>query len=156
MIVPGNHERGRIAVPTLLAPSDLHVLDRPRTVRLRVRDMSVAIGGFPFLVIATLIGAAKIIWAAPRASVPVIGDRMIGQMIALWALSGGLWFAGVAPHIFPYPGWIGAFVMFNLLIALPPISRLSARHVILDDVVAGGLAASVTLLAAGISHGWFG
>ena len=114
------------------------------------------IGGFPFLVIATLIGAAKIIWAAPRASVPVIGDRMIGQMIALWALSGGLWFAGVAPHIFPYPGWIGAFVMFNLLIALPPISRLSARHVILDDVVAGGLASSVTLLAAGISHGWFG
>lgn len=114
------------------------------------------IGGFPFLAIATLIGCAKIAWAAPRASVPMVADRMIGQMIALWALSAGLWFAGVAPHIFPYPGWIGAFVMFNLLIALPPVRRLAARHVLLDDVAAGALAASVTLLAAGISHGWFG
>ncbi|MEL7464608.1 MAG: phosphatidylglycerophosphatase A [Pseudomonadota bacterium] len=114
------------------------------------------IGGFPFLVVATLIGAAKVMWARPRASVRMVADRMIGQMIALWALSAGLWFAGVAPHVFPYPGWIGAFVMFNLLVALPPIARLAARHPLLDDVAAGAMAASVTLLAAGISHGWFG
>lgn len=114
------------------------------------------IGGFPFLIIATIIGAAKVIYAAPRADVPMIGDRMIGQFIALWALSGGLWFAGVAPHIFPYPGWIGAFVMFNLFITLPPIKRLARHHVLADDITAGAIAASVTLLSAGISHGWFG
>lgn len=112
------------------------------------------LGGFPLVAIGTLIGCAKIIYAAPRASVPMIGDRAVGMWLALWPLSGGLWFAGAAPHIFPWPGWVGAFLMFNLALLIPPIRRLGARHPLVDDLTAGALAAVIVLGAAAISHGW--
>ena len=112
------------------------------------------LGGFPLVAIGTLIGCAKIVYAAPRASVPMIGDRAVGMWLALWPLSGGLWFAGVAPHIFPWPGWIGAFLMFNIALLIPPIRRLHARHTLVDDLTAGALAAVIVLGAAAISHGW--
>ncbi|MEM7523912.1 MAG: phosphatidylglycerophosphatase A [Pseudomonadota bacterium] len=112
------------------------------------------IGGFPLVALAVVIGAAKVLWAAPRAQTPMVADRMVGQLTALSALSGGLWFAGVAPHIFPYPGWIGAFVMFNLFLHLPPIRRLSALGPLWDDLAAGAAAAGVALVSAAISHGW--
>ncbi|HGG06694.1 MAG TPA: phosphatidylglycerophosphatase A, partial [Aliiroseovarius sp.] len=44
----------------------------------------------------------------------VVIDEVVGMFIALAPLSGGLWFAGVAPHVFPYPGWIGGFVLFRI------------------------------------------
>ena len=112
------------------------------------------LGGFPLVAIGTLIGCAKIIYAAPRASVPMIGDRAVGMWLALWPLSGGLWFAGVAPHIFPWPGWVGAFLMFTLALLIPPIRRLHGRHPLADDLTAGALAALIVLVSAAISHGW--
>lgn len=112
------------------------------------------LGGFPLVAIGTLIGCAKIGYAASRASVPMIGDRAVGMWLALWPLSGGLWFAGVAPHIFPWPGWVGAFLMFNLALLVPPVRRLRHRHPLADDLAAGALAALIVLVSAAISHGW--
>lgn len=47
ILVPGNHERSGLPYPLLAAHADLHVLDRPRTVSLRVRGMAVDAVGFP-------------------------------------------------------------------------------------------------------------
>ena len=117
------------------------------------------LGGFPLVAIGTLIGCAKIIYAAPRASVPMIGDRAVGMWLALWPLSGGLWFAGVAPHIFPWPGWVGAFFAFRLFDIWKPwlVGRAERLHgatgVMLDDIVAGVFAAIAVSVAAAIAHG---
>ncbi|MEX2520631.1 MAG: phosphatidylglycerophosphatase A [Paracoccaceae bacterium] len=113
------------------------------------------LGGFPLLALATVIGAAKVIWAAPRADVPMIADRMIGQWLALWPLSGGLWVAGVDGAVFPWPGWVGGFLICQgLIIFCGPIRRLSARGPLWDDLAAGALAAILVRAAAALSHGW--
>lgn len=107
------------------------------------------LGGFPLLAIAT-IALAIFGWTVrpARNNVPV-ADLIAGQWLALWALSGGLWFAGVAPHIFPYPGWIGAWVMYHAFLWLWRRRDAFWRH-----IFAGGAAALVTLIFAAISHGW--
>ena len=48
LIVPGNHERGRI--PSLLwaVHPNVHIFDVPRTFIFSIGDMRVAFGGFPF------------------------------------------------------------------------------------------------------------
>lgn len=109
------------------------------------------IGGFPLLAAATVLGGAKVLYAAPRAAVPLIADRMVGQWLALWPLSGGLWAAGVDPFIFPWPGWVGGFLMCQLFLLVPAIRRLGGLW---DDLAAGGLAAGAVLAAAAVSHGW--
>lgn len=90
----------------------------------------------------------------------VVIDEIVGQLIALWPLSWGLTMLGSAPWLFPWPGWVGGFLMFRFfdIVKPPPVSwldRPGAWGVMLDDVAAGVLAAGVVLLAAGISHGWF-
>jgi DNA repair exonuclease SbcCD nuclease subunit len=47
ILVPGNHERGAVPFPLLAAHRHLHVMDRPRTVRLELAGLSVAFSGFP-------------------------------------------------------------------------------------------------------------
>lgn len=47
ILVPGNHERGSLPFPMLAAHEHMHVLDRPRTVSLRVAGLDVALAGFP-------------------------------------------------------------------------------------------------------------
>jgi DNA repair exonuclease SbcCD nuclease subunit len=47
VLVPGNHERSALPYPLLAAHEHLHVLDRPRTVRLDLAGTRVAVGGFP-------------------------------------------------------------------------------------------------------------
>ena len=123
-------------------------------------------GGFPLLFVATLAAFALGWWATrvytaggqnPDPSEVVI-DEVVGQWIALWPLSAGLWHAGVAPHIFPYPGWIGGFLMFRLFdIWKPgPVRWADRWHtplgVMLDDVIAGLMAAVAVSVAAFISH----
>jgi exonuclease SbcD len=46
-VVPGNHERSAIPYPLLAAHPRVHIFDRPRTFTLSVRDLNVAISGFP-------------------------------------------------------------------------------------------------------------
>ncbi|HEU4382618.1 MAG TPA: metallophosphoesterase [Anaeromyxobacteraceae bacterium] len=48
LLVPGNHERGRISHPLLALHPNLHVFDRPRTFTLAARGLRVAFVGFPY------------------------------------------------------------------------------------------------------------
>ena len=47
VVVPGNHERSAIPYPILAVHPRISVFDRPRTVTLALRGMTVAISGFP-------------------------------------------------------------------------------------------------------------
>ncbi len=47
VLVPGNHERGALPFPVLGAHEHLHILDRPKTLRLEVGGLQVAVAGFP-------------------------------------------------------------------------------------------------------------
>lgn len=125
------------------------------------------LGGFPLLLAATIaLFAAG--WAATAAyqrqsgthdASEIVVDEVVGQWIALFPLSGGLWAMGISGWLFPWPGWVGAFVMFRLFdIWKPgPIGRADRRKdalgVMLDDVIAGIFAAVVVSVAAAISHG---
>jgi exonuclease SbcD len=48
LLVPGNHERGRMPFPLLALHDRLHVFDRPRTVVVHARGVRVAFIGFPY------------------------------------------------------------------------------------------------------------
>ncbi|MEM9229756.1 MAG: phosphatidylglycerophosphatase A [Pseudomonadota bacterium] len=125
------------------------------------------IGGFPLLLLATAAAFPLGIWATARLTKggdpdpsEVVIDEVVGQWIALWPLSAGLWMAQADPWVFPWPGWVGAFVMFRLFdIWKPgPVGWADRKHspfgVMLDDVIAGVLAAVVVTLAAALAHGW--
>ncbi len=124
-------------------------------------------GGFPTLLVATAALFALGYWATkaetsaggdPDPSEIVI-DEVVGQWIALFPLSAGLWFAGAPPHLFPWPGWVGGFVLFRLFdIWKPwPVSWADGMHgpmgVMLDDVLAGMMAAICVAAAAAVAHG---
>ncbi|MEM6663784.1 MAG: phosphatidylglycerophosphatase A [Pseudomonadota bacterium] len=125
------------------------------------------LGGSWLLVAVTVLVFLLGLWATAqhlqgRAEDPseVVIDEVAGQMIALWPLSIALTVVGADPHIWPWPGWVGGFVLFRFfdVVKPPPVSwadRPGAWGVMMDDVVAGMLAGGVVLLSAGISHGWF-
>ncbi len=48
LLVPGNHERGRMPYPLLALHPNLLVFDRPRTFTLEARGLRVAFAGFPY------------------------------------------------------------------------------------------------------------
>lgn len=127
------------------------------------------LGGFPLLAAATVLLYLLGYWAVlvevvdqhdldPR---EVVVDEVVGQWIALWPLSFGLWTMGAPPALFPWPGWVGAFLLFRLFDVLKPgpvgwaDRRKGAQGVMLDDLIAGVLAALVVTLFAAIAHGWF-
>ncbi|PRY26719.1 phosphatidylglycerophosphatase A [Aliiruegeria haliotis] len=125
------------------------------------------LGGFPLLAAATFALFGIGLWATAAETrgrddhdpSEIVIDEAVGIWIALWPLSAGLWHAGADPWLFPYPGWVGAFVMFRLFdIWKPwPVSWADRKHtplgVMLDDVIAGGMAAVVVAAAAAVSHG---
>ena len=126
------------------------------------------IGSFPALVMATIIitvggwqATGAYIADLPEDADPgeVIIDEVAGQMIALWPLSLGMMLAGAEPHVFPYPGWISAFLFFRLFdIWKPgPVGWADRQHgasgIMLDDLIAGALAALCVVLLAGLAHG---
>ena len=128
------------------------------------------LGGFPLLAIATLAVAALGWWAA-RAEEAATGshdesaiviDEVAGQWIALWPLSLGLNHAGVDPWLFPWPGWLGAFLAFRLFDIWKPgpigwaDRQPGATGVMLDDLIAGVAAALTVAVAAFIAHGVLG
>ena len=47
LVVPGNHERGRIPQIRFAQHAGIHLFDRPRTFAMDVRGVRVAIAGFP-------------------------------------------------------------------------------------------------------------
>jgi phosphatidylglycerophosphatase A len=90
----------------------------------------------------------------------IVIDEVVGQWIALMPLSAGLWLTGAPPRLFPWPGWTSAFLLFRLFDVWKPwpVSWADRRKgptgVMLDDVIAGLMAAVAVTLLAGIAHGW--
>lgn len=85
----------------------------------------------------------------------VVIDEVAGMFITLMPLSFGLWHAGAAAHVFPYPGWVAGFLLFRLFDIWKPWlvgwadRRGDALGVMLDDIIAGIFAAfAVAALAA--------
>lgn len=128
------------------------------------------LGGFALLAAATLAVLALGWWAA-RAEAAATGrhdaseiviDEVAGLWIALWPLSAGLSHGGAAPWLFPWPGWLGAFLAFRLFDIWKPgpvgwaDRRPGAAGVMLDDVIAGAMAAACVAAAAGVAHGMLG
>ena len=125
-------------------------------------------GGFPALALATVFAFVLGWWATASYTrthdshdpSEVVIDEVAGQWIALWPLSAGLWHAGIDPAIFPYPGWIGGFLMFRLFDIWKPWPvgwadrKSTPLGVMLDDVLAGIMVAIVVTLAASFAHGW--
>lgn len=124
------------------------------------------IGGLP-LFLAALVGVFAVGWwataqytatAGDHDPSEVIIDEVVGQWIALLPLSAGLWAAGAPQWLFPYPGWVGGFLLFRLFDIWKPgpvgwaDRRGDALGVMLDDVIAGLLAACGVALAAAIAH----
>ena len=126
------------------------------------------LGGFPLLALATLAVFALGLWATRIETAgsenydpsEIVIDEVVGQWLALWALSAGLWFVGQPPHVFPWPGVVGGFILFRLLdiSKMWPVSifdRMTTPFgVMMDDVVAGLMASGVTLISAAVAHGW--
>jgi phosphatidylglycerophosphatase A len=128
------------------------------------------LGGFPALVVATT-AVFFIGWWATIAETrgkenhdpgEIVIDEVAGQWIALWPLSFGLWHAGADPRVVPYPGWIAGVLLCRLFdIKKPwPVSwadrQTTALGVMLDDVLAGIMAAICVALLAAIAHGVMG
>lgn len=124
------------------------------------------LGGFPLVAGATVVLFAVGSWAAHVYAAPgtdpaeVVIDEVVGMMLALWPLSYGMAFAQ-NPQAFPWPGWVVGFLVFRFfdIVKPPPVSWADNLDgwlgIMLDDVVAGVLTAAVSLLAAGVAHGWF-
>jgi len=128
------------------------------------------IGGFPLLLIATIIGFFKGWWATAEytkqpgiAEDPseVVVDELIGQWIALLPMSFMLWYLNIGGNVFPWQGCLAAFLFFRLFdITKPgPVGWADRRGdplgVMLDDVIAGLFAAVIIIIGASIAHGVF-
>jgi phosphatidylglycerophosphatase A len=126
------------------------------------------VGGFPLLAAATVAAYCLGHWATRVETFEqqdldpshIVIDEVVGQWIALMPLSLGLWLAGAPPALFPWPGWVSAFILFRLFdIWKPgPVGWADRREgptgVMLDDVIAGLLAAAIVTVLAAVAHGW--
>ncbi len=125
------------------------------------------LGGFPLLLAATVLVTAIGWWAVTQEltthpeedPAEIVIDEVAGQWVAMLAPSAGFWIAGLDSWNFPWPGWLGAFVMFRLFDIWKPwiIGRADRRGgatgVMLDDLLAGLFAGAVVMAAAGVAHG---
>lgn len=125
-----------------------------------------ALGGVWAFVVATIVVIALGWWAIRRDTAgkhdhdpsEIVIDEVAGQWVALMPVMIGASYAGV-PVLALWPGWITAFVMFRVLDIWKPgpvgwaDRRTDAWGVMLDDVIAGAIAAGVVIVAAALSHG---
>lgn len=88
----------------------------------------------------------------------VVIDEVAGMFVALSPVSAGLWFSGADPWLLPWPGVVAAFVLFRIFDMWKPgpVGRADRRNdawgVMLDDLVAGAIAAIGVVLLAVLSH----
>lgn len=91
----------------------------------------------------------------------IVIDEVAGQWIALLPVSIGAMHTGHS-MLALWPGMVTAFIAFRLFDILKPgpvgwaDRRNDALGVMLDDVIAGVIAAIIVMLGAGLSHGVFG
>jgi phosphatidylglycerophosphatase A len=125
------------------------------------------LGGFPAVAVATLAVTALGWWAVARETAgaaekdpgEIVVDELAGQWLALWPVSAGAMMSG-APVLALWPGWIAGFVLFRLFDILKPgpvgwaDRRRGVAGVMLDDLIAGALAAAGTVLLAALFHLW--
>jgi len=125
------------------------------------------LGGFPALLAATLLVALAgwmAVAAAPSEGEDedpgeFVSDEVAGMFVALLPLSAGLWLGDEEPWVFPWPGWVTGFVLFRIFDVWKPwpVSRADRRGdalgVMLDDLIAGLLAATCVTALAWLSHG---
>ncbi|HEU0223101.1 MAG TPA: phosphatidylglycerophosphatase A [Paracoccaceae bacterium] len=126
-------------------------------------------GSFPALLAATALAFAAGLWATAQEIAArsgedppeIVIDEIVGQWIALFPLSAGLWLRDMPTDIFPWPGWVAGFLLFRFFdILKPPPVRWADRlknplGVMLDDVLAGIMAGALLMVAAAVAHGWF-
>ena len=127
-------------------------------------------GGFPALAVATALAFLAGVWAVERETAgsadkdpsEIVIDEVVGMWIALWPLSAGLWLGGADRWVFPWPGWVGAFVLFRLFDVWKPgpvgwaDRQPGVMGVMLDDVIAGAMTAVLVIVGAGVAHGLLG
>ena len=127
------------------------------------------IGGFPLILACILISFVIGLWAIRQITEAqdnadpseVVIDELVGQAIALLPLSYSASSMGI-PIMALWPGWIAAFLLFRLFdIWKPgPVGWADRRNdplgVMLDDVIAGILAAIGVVILAGLAHGVIG
>ena len=127
------------------------------------------LGGFPLLALATVICTGLGIWATAEMTKgksdhdpsEIVSDEVAGHWLAIWAISYPAWAKGIEITAL-WPGWIAAFVLFRLFdIWKPgPVGWADGKEgpvgVMMDDVIAGLLAAIGVVLLAGFSHGVLG
>lgn len=123
------------------------------------------LGGPLLLVIGTLAAFTGGLWATRQETLgssdhdpsEIVVDELAGQMVALLPISLGAWMAG-APITALWPGWIAGFVLFRLFDILKPgpvgwaDRRADALGVMLDDLIAGLLAAICVVILAIMAH----
>lgn len=123
------------------------------------------LGGFPMLIVATAaffilgVWATTIITEKTKATDPseIVMDEVVGQFIAVAPLSFSAWSMGIE-MIALWPGWIAAFGFFRLFDILKPgpVGKADRRHdpvgVMLDDVIAGAMAAVCVVLLGVLYH----
>ena len=125
-----------------------------------------AIGGAWLLIAGILVAFASGWWATALETEgkddhdpsEIVIDEVAGQWIAILPLSLGASHVN-ADILSLWPGWICAFLLFRLFDILKPgpvgwaDRRGDALGVMLDDVIAGVLAAIGVALLAGAAHG---
>ena len=123
------------------------------------------IGSFPLVVLATLVVFFAGWWATRAMTAgrdnhdpsEIVIDEVAGQWVALFPVSYGAMFAGV-PITALWPGWVVGFLAFRLFDILKPgpvgwaDRRDDPLGVMLDDVIAGALAALVVAISGALYH----
>lgn len=123
-------------------------------------------GHFPLLAAATLAVTVAGFWAVRRFTdglddpdrSEIVIDEIAGQWIALCFPSAGFFFAQMPSHVFPWPGWVAAFLFFRLFDIWKPwlVGRAdregTAAGVMKDDLWAGLFAGIATVIAAALFH----
>jgi phosphatidylglycerophosphatase A len=127
------------------------------------------LGGFAALAMATAAVFALGWWATEKETAgsddpdpsEIVIDEVAGMWLALWPVSLGAAMQGV-DVLALWPGWVVAFLAFRLFDIWKPgpvglaDRRGDALGVMLDDIIAGGLAAMVVAASAVLFHAMAG
>jgi phosphatidylglycerophosphatase A len=125
------------------------------------------IGGFWLLLAVSVVAffaglqATKALTATGADHDPswIVIDEVIGQWIAIFPVSYGAGMMGIEVWRL-WPGWVSGFILFRLFDIWKPwlVGRADRRGdalgVMLDDVIAGVFAALVSIVLAGLYHGF--